>query len=131
MELYEKKDNISYFSTYNNNPIESSYQLMWKELNSEVMSTITSFNTMRRILEFYFNIIGGMDYESCINQFDGTDKILCKSLISGINDGSHFISDDFVIGFDEKNMEDYKRVFRLVFEKLGHVKHYEMMSKNN
>ncbi len=129
--IIRKKDNISYFSTYNNNPIESSYQLMWKELNSEVMSTITSFNTMRRILEFYFNIIGGMDYESCINQFDGTDKILCKSLISGINDGSHFISDDFVIGFDEKNMEDYKRVFRLVFEKLGHVKHYEMMSKNN
>ena len=31
---------------------------MWKELNSEEMSPITSFNTMRRILEYYFNIIG-------------------------------------------------------------------------
>ncbi|HDJ4385954.1 TPA: AAA family ATPase, partial [Staphylococcus aureus] len=109
---------------------ESSYQLMWKELNSEEMSPITSFNTMRRILEYYFNIIGGMDYEKCINKFDGIDKILCKSLISGINDGSHFISDDFVITFDEASMRNYKRVFKLVFEKLGHIQHFEMMSKN-
>ena len=56
--IIRKKDNISYFNTYENNPIESSYQLMWKELNSEEMSPITSFNTMRRILEYYFNIIG-------------------------------------------------------------------------
>nr|WP_286313360.1 AAA family ATPase [Mammaliicoccus lentus] len=128
--IIRKKDNISYFNTYETNPIESSYQLMWKELNSEEMSTVTSFNTMRRILEYYFNIIGGMDYERCINEFDGIDKILCKSLISGINDGSHFISDDFVIAFDEENMEDYKRVFRLVFEKLGHIQHFKMMTKN-
>lgn len=39
---------------------------MWKELNSEEMSPITSFNTMRRILEYYFNIIGGMDYENVL-----------------------------------------------------------------
>ncbi|HDK9112801.1 TPA: AAA family ATPase [Staphylococcus aureus] len=128
--IIRKKDNISYFNTYENNPIESSYQLMWKELNSEEMSPITSFNTMRRILEYYFNIIGGMDYEKCINKFDGIDKILCKSLISGINDGSHFISDDFVITFDEASMRNYKRVFKLVFEKLGHIQHFEMMSKN-
>lgn len=128
--IIRKRDNVSYFNTYENNPIESSYQLMWKELNSEEMSTITSFNTMRRILEYYFNILGGMDYESCINEFDGIDKILCKSLISGINDGSHFISDDFVIAFDEESMEDYKRVFKLVFEKLGHIQHFEMMTKN-
>ncbi len=48
--IIRKKDNICYFNTYENNPIESSYQLMWKELNHEEMSPITSFNTMRRIL---------------------------------------------------------------------------------
>lgn len=49
-----------------------------------------------------------MDYEKCINKFDGIDKILCKPLISGINDGSHFISDDFVITFDEASMRIIK-----------------------
>jgi len=128
--IIRKKDNISYFDVYENNPIESSYQLMWKELSSDNISTVTSFNTMRRILEYYFNIIGDMDYEKCINKFDGIDKILCKSLISGINDGSHFISDDFVLVHDEDNIKNYKRVFKSVFEKLGHIQHFNMMTRN-
>jgi wobble nucleotide-excising tRNase len=48
---------------------------------------------MRRILEYYFNIIGGLDYEKSINEFDGEEKIIFKSLFSWINDGSHFIND--------------------------------------
>lgn len=125
--IVRKKDNVSTFQTYDKNPIESTYQLMWRELDSDKISRVTSFNTMRRILEYYFKIIGDMDYEKCINEFDGTDKIVCRALVSGINDGSHFISDDFVIAFDEENMESYKRVFQLVFEKLGHIQHYNMM----
>lgn len=125
--IVRKKDNVSTFHIYDTNPIESTYQLMWRELISDKISTVTSFNTMRRILEYYFKIIGDMDYEKCINEFDGTDKIVCKALVSGINDGSHFISDDFVIAFDEENIENYKRIFRLVFYKLGHIQHYNMM----
>ncbi|MGW7977048.1 AAA family ATPase [Staphylococcus xylosus] len=125
--IVRKRDNISAFQVYDKNPIQSSYQLMWRELTSDKISTITSFNTMRRILEYYFKIIGDMDYEKCINELEGTDKLLCKALVSGINDGSHFISDDFVIAFDEENIEKYKRVFQLVFEKLGHTQHYNMM----
>lgn len=128
--IIRKKDNVSSFNVYEYNPIESSYQLMWKELSSEKISAVTSFNTMRRILEYYFNIIGDMNYERCISEFDEIDQILCKALISGINDGSHFISDDFVLTCDEENMENYKRVFKLIFEKLGHIQHFNMMTKN-
>lgn len=125
--IVRKKDNVSTFHTYDINPIESTYQLMWRELDSDKISAVTSFNTMRRILEYYFKIIGDMDYEKCINEFEGPDKMVCKALVSGINDGSHFISDDFVIAFDEGNIENYKRIFQLVFSNLGHSQHYNMM----
>ncbi|MBU3228898.1 AAA family ATPase [Clostridium algidicarnis] len=125
--IVRKKNNVSNFQTYEENPIESTYQLMWRELKVENISSLTSFNAMRRILEYYFKIIGDMDYEKCINEFDGTDKIICKSLVSCINDGSHFISDDFVVVFDEESIENYQRIFQLIFERLGHIQHYNMM----
>lgn len=125
--IVKKKDNVTSFHKYKENPIESTYQLMWRELKIENLSSITSFNTMRRILEYYFNIIGDMNYEKCINEFDGIDKTVCKSLVSCINDGSHFISDDFVIAFDDENIENYQRIFQLIFEKLGYAQHYNMM----
>lgn len=124
-----KKDNVTTFLEYDKNPIESTYQLLWRELAEGKTSTMTAFNTMRRILEYYFKIIGDMDYEKCIDEFDGNDKIVCKALVSCINDGSHFISDDFVITFDEENIDNYKRIFKLIFERLGHKTHYEMMMK--
>ncbi|MFK4887363.1 AAA family ATPase [Lactococcus petauri] len=127
--IIRKKDNISNFIECPDNPIESTYQLLWKELSEDDSSTVTSFNTMRRILEFYFNIIGDTNYEKCVDDFDGNDKLVCKSLISCINDGSHFINDDFVITFDNDNIDNYKRIFRLIFEKLGHESHYKMMMK--
>jgi len=127
--IVRKKDNVTTFLEYDKNPIESTYQLLWRELAEGKTSTMTAFNTMRRILEYYFKIIGDMDYEKCIDEFDGNDKIVCKALVSCINDGSHFISDDFVITFDEENIDNYKRIFKLIFERLGHKTHYEMMMK--
>ena len=82
---------------------------------------------MRRILEHYFMVIGSINYERCINEIEGSDKIICKSLVSLINEGSHSVFDDFIFAPDDSDIENYKRVFRLVFEKLGHIDHYNMM----
>lgn len=127
--IIRKTDNTSSFIECPDNPIESTYQLLWKELSEDNLSTVTSFNTMRRILEYYFKIIGDIDYEKCVDEFDGQDKLVCKSLVSCINDGSHFISDDFVITFDYENIDNYKEIFKLIFKKLGHEPHYKMMMK--
>lgn len=127
--IIRKRDNISSFTECPDNPIESTYQLLWKELSEDNLSTVTSFNTMRRILEYYFKIIGDVNYEKCVDEFDGQDKLVCKSFVSCINDGSHFISDDFVITFDYENIDNYKEIFRLIFKKLGHEPHYKMMMK--
>ena len=86
---------------------------------------------MRRILEHYFQVIGGIKYEECINEFEGEDKLICKALIAFINDGSHSIFDDLVVSFDESSLENYLRVFRLIFERLHHIDHYNMMMRIN
>jgi len=130
--IIKKTNNISEIIFHNENPIQTSYELLWSELkNTDHLPRITLFNTLRRILEYYFNVIGGIDYERCIDQFEGEDKIICKALISCINEGSHFISDDFVLCYESETMEKYLRVFRLIFEKMGHESHYRMMMEKS
>jgi wobble nucleotide-excising tRNase len=127
--VIKKNKNVSHIvDCKNRNPIQTSYELLWSELkDTESVQRITIFNTLRRILEYYFNVIGGLDYEECINKFDGEDKLICKALISCINEGSHFITDDFVMQYESAAMDSYIRVFKLIFEKMGHESHYKMM----
>lgn len=126
--IIKKINNESEIVKYDKNPIKTSYELLWSGLKEDgCQDRATIFNTLRRILEYYFNIIGGIDYEKCMNQFEGEDKILCKALISCINDGPHFISDDFVMCFESDTIENYLRVFKLIFEKMEHGSHYKMM----
>ena len=55
----------------------------------------------------------------------------CRPLIAFINDGSHSIFDDLVVSFDESSLENYLRVFKLIFERLHHIDHYNMMMRVN
>ena len=130
--IIKKNNNISRIVEYKNeNPIQTSYELLWSELkDKDTNQRITIFNTLRRILEYYFNVIGGLNYEKCINSFDGEDKLICKSLISCINEGSHFITDDFVMQYESATTDNYIRVFKLIFQKMGHESHYNMMMKD-
>ncbi len=125
--ILSKKNEISSIKEYDKNPIETMYQLLWKELKDENINKNTCCNTMRRILEYYFNIIGNKNYEKIINEFEGNDKIICKSLISYINDNSHYINEELDIIFDDDIVQKYKRVFKEIFDKLGHIEHYNMM----
>ncbi len=129
--IIKKVNNKSEIIKHDKNPIKTSYELLWTDLKeSDRQNRATIFNTLRRILEYYFNVIGGLNYERCLNQFEGEDKIVCKALISCINDGSHFISDDFVMCFESDTIENYLRVFKLIFEKMDHESHYIMMMAN-
>ena len=80
-------------------------------------------------MEHYFQVIGGITYEDCIGKFEGEDKIICNALVAFINDGSHTIFDDLVVSFDEASLDNYLRVFKLIFERLNQIDHYNMMMK--
>ena len=122
-------NNQSDIIKHEENPIQTTYELLWREVNVpiEQINKATIFNTLRRILEYYFNIIGGLDYEKSIDEFEGEEKIIFKSLFSWINDGSHFINDDLVVYAEPENIEKQLNVFKEIFRKLKHESHYNMM----
>ena len=112
---------------YTSNPIKTSYELLWSEVRSPDRTNLTIQNTLRRILENYFKILGGIDPDAICLNFEGKDKFVCKSLFSWVNDGSHYAHDDLYISIDDINVEMYLKVFRTIFVKTGHLAHYKMM----
>lgn len=112
---------------YTSNPIKTSYDLLWEELRRPKKSPLTVQNTMRRILENYFKILGRMDFDQICDQFDGLQKAKCRSLFAWVNDGSHFSHDDAFYTFDQDSIETYMEIFKQVFEKSGQLAHYDMM----
>jgi len=109
------------------NPIRSAYELLWEDVKSENISSVSLQNTLRRILENYFTMWGGMGKNEICGLFDGRDRLICQSLFSWVNDGSHSIHDDLYINHGEQTNEAYLRVFRSVFEKARQLGHYNMM----
>lgn len=112
------------------NPIRSAYELLWEDVKAENISSVSLQNTLRRILENYFTMWGGMGKDEICARFDGREKLICQSLFSWVNDGSHSIHDDLYINHGEQTNETYLRVFRDVFKKAGQLGHYNMMTGN-
>ncbi|WP_440451959.1 AAA family ATPase [Ruminococcus intestinalis] len=128
--IISKDNNISSVRSFGkDNPIKTSYELLWQELKTNTnASLVTTQNIMRRIIENYFGILGKKVDDTIIDSFNTTEeKIICRSLISWINDGSHSIPDDFYIDSYTDSVERYKLVFKDIFVKMGHEAHYNMM----
>lgn len=112
---------------YPSNPIKTSYELLWAEVRKSDRSNLGIQNTLRRILENYFKILGGIDFDELCAMFDGKERLICKSLCSWVHDGSHYAQDDLYISIDDSTVDNYLRVFRAIFEKSKHAAHYKMM----
>ncbi len=117
------------------NPIKTSYQLLWSEVREAEKAMRTGAlvsphieNTLRRILEHYFTILGSADYKHLCDKFDGFDKVMCNSLFSWVNAGSHSALDDAHIAPSDAMVKNALKVFKEIFEKSGNLGHYEMMS---
>lgn len=109
------------------NPIKSSYELLWREVRRKPPSDTAIQNVMRRILEHYFKFYGGMKPETIIEKFDGKDKMICSTLLSWVNDGSHFATDDLYTACDPGQVDRYLIVFQRIFEESDHGGHFRMM----
>jgi wobble nucleotide-excising tRNase len=125
--IVRKQDDVSTLTVYNHNPIKTSYELLWSEVRSANRSNLTIQNTLRRILESYFKLLGNMDRDEIVAKFDGREKQICASLFSWVNDGSHAAHDDLYVSADNSVVERYLSVFEKIFEKTNHMGHYNMM----
>lgn len=128
--IIRKKENHSEIEFHQHNPIQNSYELLWQEIQRDDYSVLTIRNTLRRILEHYFKILGNTDFEDIINKFDGEDKVMCSSLFSWVHDGSHVTDEDMYIACTPETAAKYLTVFKDIFDKSGHISHYDMMFGN-
>ncbi|MBL4852566.1 MAG: AAA family ATPase [Gammaproteobacteria bacterium] len=125
--IVKKIEQYSSVEKHSDNPVKTSYQLLWNEVKDEKRSILTIQNTLRRILENYFKILGNINNDKIVDMFEGKEKQVCGSLFSWVNDGSHFALDDLYVSCDAAMVDTYLAVFKKIFEKSGHIAHYNMM----
>lgn len=128
--IIRKNQNITSIRAYEQkNPIESSYELLWREIKEWQQNFgITLQNTMRRIIEHYFKILGKFTDDGLVDRFHTQEEQqICRSLLSWINDGSHTIPDDLYVQTPDDSVEKYLNVFEKIFEYTDNHGHYRMM----
>lgn len=126
--IVRKPGLVSKIDKHATNPIKTSYELLWAEVrNMDRRSNLGMQNALRRILENYFKILGGIEFDELCAMFDGKEKLICKSLCSWVHDGSHYAHDDLYVSIDNSMVDNYLNVFRGIFDKSGHAAHYKMM----
>jgi len=127
--MVRKNDKNTFVERRESNPIKTTYELLWEEVRTEPRNNATIRNTIRRILENYFKMVGGISLDSLYEEFDGDSKIQCKTLCSWIHDGSHSAFNDEHYIEDNTTVERYLEIFKQIFEKSKHIAHYDMMMK--
>ncbi|MFS8048094.1 AAA family ATPase [Rhizobium sp. BR 314] len=127
--IVRKRENVSSLTRYDYNPVKTSYELLWDEVRNPDRPNLTIQNTMRRIVENYLTVLGGLKQDEIVALFEGRDAQICASLFSWINDGSHSSHDDIYVAVDDNAVQGYLRVFREVFERTGHGARYRMMMR--
>lgn len=128
--IIRRNNKTSTIQSYNEqNPIQSSYDLLWREIKEwEKNSGTTVQNTMRRILENFFSILGNKRDDFLIGKFEiQEEKEICRSLLSWINEGSHTLPDDLYVEAPEGTIDRYLKVFQDIFKHTKNIGHYNMM----
>ena len=115
----------SIIESYSKNPIKSTYDLLWEEVKADPPSKTALPNALRRILEFYFNLVGDIDLKDLPKKFEPKEKQIFHSLISWLHVNSHAELEDF--HFPNEDLSLQLKVFKQIFEKSGHITHYNMM----
>ncbi|GAA8407219.1 AAA family ATPase [Helicobacter pylori] len=135
--IIKKDNNVSKIEKFEENPIKNSYELLWQEVRwakekqakENNISWVSLQNVMRRIIEYYFRILGGFKCNDSLSEYfeNIEEKQICNSFISWFNDGSHGIPDDLFVQSQDTSIETYLKVFENIFKKTGHEAHYKMM----
>lgn len=114
-------------------PVRTMYRSLWSEVararREPESPPVGLQNLMRRIIENYFVLLGGINFDETILAFSGDRQAICRALFAWANDGSHLIFEQLDHSPSEVSTETYLDVFREIFELNNHLGHYEMMMK--
>ena len=150
--LVDKLDNISsvtlcedYSTTsagdkVNVNPVKNSYAALWAEYR-DLKTALPLLNVMHRILDYYFLDMCGYDGlnirqrilvksrdKFIVKNPDGTEdrtklqlaSHLLAFISAGVSDDVHFVT-------ASQDPEKLRDVFRMIFEEMEQIQHYDMM----
>lgn len=101
-------------------------------LNSGEDSSVNVPNVMRRIIETYFVVMGGYNKRKLIpDNFsnDPEELTIVNSLAKWADEGSHRTVEELYASNGQELNEKYLKVFKRLFEALGHEAHYKMMMR--
>lgn len=117
--------------THSENPVSTEYERLWSEVRraeqGEAMSVVGLENVLRRILENYFRIAGGVWEEEIVQFLDPVERPVLRSLFNWVNEGSHGVFENLHYSPSQMTQDVYLNVFKHVFEKSEHIAHYMMM----
>lgn len=127
----------------NVNPVQNAYTALWTEYQ-ELQSSISLLNVIRRILQYYFLELCGYQGSNIRDiilkknkaefikkradgSIDDMDYHLASSMLSYIDNDYSFI-DGFNLIQESVEPEQYRKVMKKIFDKLGQNQHYRMMT---
>lgn len=127
--IVRKVNGISDIEHKEENPISSVFELLWMEYLQYKREParhhfITIQNIMRRLLEYYFKVLNGVDLYKICDVLVEVDKTACRSLIEWVHAGSHVPPEDHDPN-NENLKEHYCNVFEEIFRKSGFKEHFE------
>jgi wobble nucleotide-excising tRNase len=129
--LRKRAGQATAITAHSENPVKSPYRSLWDEVRDASRdpgsSRVALQNVMRRIVESYFRTMGGVNEDQIFSKFAGAELLVCRSLFSWLNDGSHTIVDDAEHCPSDAATDVWLDVFKKVFERTGNAGHYEMM----
>lgn len=133
LRIRKRRDAANFIEDFGGrSSIKTAYKSLWEEIwlaqENPGSAPAGLPNTMRRILESYFRILGGIRNDELFSSFAGDEQLICRSLFSWANDGSHLsILDSLDHSPSDTTMEMYLQVFHDVFVQQGQERHYDMM----
>ena len=133
--VVRKRNGKSTIEFHEENPIKSTYEILWSDVREatkfpEKVNSNSLQNTMRRILEHYYKYYGDVSLNRLPENVGVENRFIVKELLLWANDGSHASFDDICYApLEERSVERYLSAFRLIFDKMGHLQHYNMMMK--
>ncbi len=126
--IIRKNNGGSKIEQHDKNPIRTSYQMLWDDvIRAKHDPSLDVRNTLRRIIENYFQFFGNIGKWKLVNKFEGPDREICNSLLQWTNDGSHSAFDDLYMTHNQETRDSYLHVFKEIFIRNNHQAHYDMM----
>jgi wobble nucleotide-excising tRNase len=115
----------SYFKTMKYEEIQNDYQAYWYIVKDEKHPPALIANSMRNIIEYFFNFVEKKDLNNFFNQPLMQDNRF-QAFYRYINRESHSLGQN-IFDYKEFNYDDFKEAFAALFTTAGYEDHYKRM----